>query len=113
MKKFVVALTFTVLVGNARALADTQTFNAYGAAMLPEQGVAMNIAPSVAFPGFTLYTTGLVQLDSPEFDGATNYELLENQGELTIAFTVPQNSFSISLRDFAYLPGEHLPEDLK
>ncbi len=105
MKKFVLALTFTVLLGNARALADTQTFNAYGAAILPEQGVSMNIAPSVAFPGFTLYTTGLVQLDSPEFDGATNYELLGNQGDLTIAFTVPQNSFSISLRDFAYLPG--------
>jgi hypothetical protein len=106
MKKFVLALTFTVLLGNARALADTQTFNAYGAAMLPEQGASMNIAPSVAFPGFTLYTTGigLVQLDSPELDGATNYELLGNQGDLTIAFTVPQNSFSISLRDFKYLP---------
>jgi PEP-CTERM motif len=106
MKKFVLALTFTVLLGNARALADTQTFNAYGAAMLPEQGASMNIAPSVAFPGFTLYTTGLVQLDSPGLDGATNYELLGNQGDLTIAFTVPQNSFSISLRDFKYLlPG--------
>jgi PEP-CTERM motif-containing protein len=105
MKKFVLALTFTVLLGNARTLADTQTFNAYGAAMLPEQGASMNIAPSVAFPGFTLYTTGLVQLDSPELDGATNYELLGNQGDLTIAFTVPQNSFSISLRDFKYLPG--------
>ena len=65
----------------------------------------MNIAPSVAFPGFALYSTGLVQLDSPAFDGATNYELLGNQGDLTIAFTVPQNSFSISLRDFLYLPG--------
>jgi hypothetical protein len=105
MKKFVLALTFTVLLGNARALADTQTFNAYGASILPEQGVPMNIAPSVAFPGFTLYSTGLVQLDSPAFDGATNYELLGNQGDLTIAFTVPQNSFSISLRDFLYLPG--------
>jgi hypothetical protein len=105
MKKFVLALTFTVLLGNARALADTQTFNAYGASILPEQGVPMNIAPSVAFPGFTLYSTGLVQLDSPAFDGATNYELLGNQGDLTIAFTVPQNSFSISLRDFKYLPG--------
>ena len=106
MKKFVLALTFTVLLGNARAWADTQTFKAYGASILPEQGVPMNIGPSVAFPGFTLYTTGLVQLDSPEFDGATNYELLGNQGDLTIAFTVPQNSFSISLRDFAYyLPG--------
>ena len=104
MKKFVLALTLTVLLGNARALADTQTFHAYGAAMLPERGVSMNIAPSVAFPGFTLYTTGLVQLDSPELDGATNYELLGNQGDLTIAFTVPQNSFSISLRDFKYLP---------
>lgn len=105
MKKFVLALTFTVLLGNARALADTQTFNAYGASILPEQGVPMNITPSVAFPGFTLYSTGLVQLDSPAFDGATNYELLGNQGDLTIAFTVPQNSFSISLRDFLYLPG--------
>jgi hypothetical protein len=114
MKKFVVALTLTVLLGNARVLADTQTFHAYGAAMLPEQGVSMNIAPSVAFPGFTLYADGLEQLDSPEFDGATNDELLGNQGDLTIAFTVPQNSFSISLRDFAYLPrGEHLPEDLR
>jgi hypothetical protein len=65
----------------------------------------MNIAPSVAFPGFTVYTTGLVQLDSPELDGATNYDLLGNHGNLTIAFTVPQNSFSISLRDFKYLPG--------
>jgi hypothetical protein len=54
MKKFVLALTFTVLLGNARALADTQTFNAYGATMLPEQGASMNIAPSVASPGFTL-----------------------------------------------------------
>ena len=105
MKKFVLALTFTVLLGNACALADTQTFHAYGAARLPEPGVSMNIAPSVAFPGFTLYTRGVVQLDSPEFDGATNDELLGNQGDLTIAFTVPQNSFSISLRDFAYLPG--------
>ena len=105
MKKFVLALTFTVLLGNGRALADTQTFNAYGAAILPGQRVSMNIAPSVAFPGFTLYSTGLVQLDSPELVGATNYELLGNQGDLTIAFTVPQNSFSISLRDFAYLPG--------
>jgi hypothetical protein len=113
MKKFVLALTFTVLLGNSRALADTQTFNAYGAAILPEHGVSMNIAPSVAFPGFTLYSTGLVQLDSPELDGATNYALLGNQGDLTIAFTVPQNSFSISLRDFLYLPGGHLPEDLK
>jgi PEP-CTERM motif len=105
MKKFVLALTFTVLLGNARALADTQTFHTYGAAMLPEQEASMNIGPSVAFPGFTLYTTGVVQLDSPEFYGATNYELLGNQGDLTIAFTVPQNSFSISIRDFAYLPG--------
>jgi PEP-CTERM motif len=40
MKKFVLALTFTVLLGNARTLADTQTFNAYGAAMLPEQGAS-------------------------------------------------------------------------
>jgi hypothetical protein len=63
----------------------------------------MNIGPSVAFPGFTLYTTGLVQLDSPEFDGATNHELLGSQGDLR--FHCPQNSFSISLRDFAYLPG--------
>jgi hypothetical protein len=98
MKKFVLALTFTVLLGNVRALADTQTFNAYGAAMLPEQGASMNIAPSVAFPGFTLYTSGVVQFDSPEFDGATNYELLGNPEVLTIAFTVPQNSFSITSR---------------
>jgi hypothetical protein len=105
MKQFVLALTFTVLLGSAGALADTQTFHAYGAAMLPGQRASMNIGPSVAFPDFTLYTTGLVQLDSPGFDGATNYELLGNQGDLTIAFTVPQNSFSISLRDFAYLPG--------
>jgi hypothetical protein len=62
MKKFVLALTSTVLLGNARALADTQTFNAYGAIIVPEQGVSMNIAPSLAFPGFTLYTTGLLQL---------------------------------------------------
>jgi hypothetical protein len=106
MKKFVLALTFMVLLGNARAFADTtQTFNAYGAALLPNQGAAKIDGLSVAFPGFTLYTTGLLQLDSPGFDGATNYELLGNQGDLTILFTVPQNSFSISLRDFAYLPG--------
>jgi hypothetical protein len=59
MKKFVLARTFTVLLGSARALADTQTFHAYGAAMLPEQRASMNIGPSVAFPGFTLYSTGL------------------------------------------------------
>jgi hypothetical protein len=106
MKKFVLALTFMVLLGNARAFADTtQTFNAFGAALLPNQGAAMLGGPSVAFPGFTLYTTGLLQLDSPGFDGATNYELLGNLGDLTIVFAVPQNSFSISLRDFAYLPG--------
>jgi hypothetical protein len=58
-----------------------------------------------------VYTTGLVQLDSPEFDGATNYELLGNQGDLR--FHCPQNSFSISLRDFAYLPGERLPGDFQ
>jgi hypothetical protein len=38
-------------------------------------------------------------------------ELLGNQGDLR--FHGPQNSFSISLRDFAYLPGEHLPEDFQ
>jgi hypothetical protein len=106
MKKLVLALTFMVLLGNARAFADTtQTFNAYGAALLPNQGAAIPDGSSVAFTGFTLYTTGVLQLDSPGFDGATSYELLGNQGDLTILFTVPQNSFSISLRDFAYLPG--------
>jgi hypothetical protein len=113
MKKFVLALTFTVLLGSAGALADTQTFHAYGAAMFPEQRALMNIGPSVSFPGFTLYSTDLVQLDSPGFDGATTYELLGNQGDLTIAFTVPQNSFSIRLRDSPIFPEEHLPEDLK
>ena len=53
MKKFVLALTFTVLLGNARALADTQTFNAYGAAMLPEQGASMNIAEYRPFGGIS------------------------------------------------------------
>lgn len=104
MKKFVLALTFTVLLGNTRAFADTtQTFNAYGAALLPNQGAAMLDGSSVAFPGFTLYATGpysSVQLDSPGYYGATNYELLAVRGDLTIAFTVPQNSFSICLRAF-------------
>ncbi|HEY1469340.1 MAG TPA: hypothetical protein VGF61_09865 [Candidatus Acidoferrum sp.] len=107
MKKFVLALMFTVLLGNARALADTtQTFNAYGAAILPNQGTAANVGTSVVFPGFTLFTNGpSLQVDSPGYFGATNYELLGNQGDLTIVFTDPQTSFSIRLRDFSSLPG--------
>jgi hypothetical protein len=51
MKKFVLALAFMVLLGNARAFADTtQTFNAYGAALLPNQGAAILDGSSVAFP---------------------------------------------------------------
>jgi hypothetical protein len=107
MKKFVLALTFMVVLGNERAFADTtQTFNAYGAAILPMQGAAIIDGTSVAFPGFTLYAAGgSVQLDSPGYFGATNYEMLGDQGDLTIDFTVPQNSFSISLRNFAGFPG--------
>jgi hypothetical protein len=111
MKKFVLALTFMVLLGNARAFADTtQTFNAYGAALLPNQGAAIFDPSSVAFPGFTLYTTGPypVQLDSPGYYGATNYELLAVRGDLTIDFTVPQNSFSIGLRAFRGFGGDEM-----
>ena len=112
MKKFVLALTFMVLLGNARAFADTtQTFNAYGAALLPNQGAAILDGSSVAFPGFTLYTTGpysSVQLDSPGYYGATNYELLAVRGDLTIDFTVPQNSFSICLRAFTGFGGDEM-----
>ena len=112
MKKLVLALTFTVLLGNARAFADTtQTFNAYGAALLHNQGAAMLDGSSLAFPGFTLYATGpysSVQLDSPGYYGATNYELLAVRGDLTIAFTVPQNSFSICLRAFRGFGGDEM-----
>jgi hypothetical protein len=105
MKKFVLALTFMVLLGRARAFADTQTFNAYGAATDPGKA-AMNVGTSVAFPGFTLSTSGFsLQLDPPGYFGAPNYEMLGNQGDLTIDFTVPQNSFAISLRDFAGFGG--------
>ena len=110
MKKFVLALTFMVLLGNARAFADTtQTFNAYGAALLPNQGAAILDGSSVVFPGFTLYTTDpySVQLDSPGYYGATNYELLAG-GDLTIDFTVPQNSFSICLRAFRGFSGDEM-----
>jgi hypothetical protein len=109
MKKFVLALTFMVLLGNARAFADTtQTFNAYGAALLPNQGAATLDGSSVAFPGFTLYTNGVLQLDSPGYYGATNYELLAVGGDLTIDFTVPQNSFSIGLRAFRGFGGDEM-----
>jgi hypothetical protein len=109
MKKFVLALTFMVLLGNARAFADTtQTFNAYGAALLPNQGAAILDGSSVAFPGFTLYTNGVLQLDSPGYYGATNYELLAVGGDLTIDFTVPQNSFSIGLRAFRGFGGDEM-----
>src|SRR5260370_36267627 len=112
MKKFVLALTFMVLLGNARAFADTaQTFNAYGAALLPNQGAAILDGSSVAFPGFTLYTTGpysSVQLDSPGYYGATNYELLAVRGDLTIDLPVPQNSFSIGLRAFRGFGGDEM-----
>jgi hypothetical protein len=109
MKKFVLALTFMVLLGNTRAFADTtQTFNAYGAALLPNQGAAILDGGSVAFPGFTLYTTGVLQLDSPGYYGATNYELLAVGGDLTIDFTVPQNSFSIGLRAFRGFGGDEM-----
>ena len=104
MKKFVLAMTFMVLLCNARVLADTQTFNAYGAAT--DSGkTAVNVETSVAFPGFTLDTSGFsLQLDPPGWYGATNYELLGNQGDLTIDFTVPQTSFAISLRNFSGFP---------
>jgi hypothetical protein len=109
MKKFVLALTFMVLLGNARAFADTtQTFNAYGAALLPNQGAATLDGSSVAFPGFTLYTNGVLQLDSPGYYGATNYELLAVGGDLTIDFTFPQNSFSIGLRAFRGFGGDEM-----
>jgi hypothetical protein len=109
MKKSVLALTFMVLLGNARAFADTtQTFNAYGAALLPNQGAATLDGSSVAFPGFTLYTNGVLQLDSPGYYGATNYELLAVGGDLTIDFTVPQDSFSIGLRAFRGFGGDEM-----
>ncbi len=105
MKKFLLALTFMVLLGDARAFADTQTFTAYGAVVLPDQGTAADVGTSVAFPGFTLVTSGVsLQVDAPGYFGATNYEMLGNQGDLTIDFTVPQTSFAISLRNFAGFP---------
>lgn len=104
MKKFILALTFMVLLGDARAFADTQTFTAYGAATLGGKSV-LNVGTSVAFPGFTLITSGFsLQLDAPGYYGATNYEMLGNFGDLTIDFTAPQTSFAISLRDFAGFP---------
>ena len=106
MKKFVLAFTFTVLLGNTQTFADTQTFNAYGTAILPDRGASIPDGTSVAFPGFTLQSdSGFVQLDSPGYYGATNYEMLGTYGDLTIDFTVPQNSFTIKLRDFATPPG--------
>ena len=100
MKKLVLAFTFTVLLGNTPAFADTQTFNAYGA-KTDSGKAALNVGTSLAFPGFTLDTSGFsLQLDPPGWFGAPNYELLGNQGDLTIDFTVPQSSFSIRLRDF-------------
>jgi hypothetical protein len=83
MKKFILALTFMVLLGDARAFADTQTFAAYGAATLGGKS-AMNVGTSVAFPGFTLITSGCsLQLDAPGYFSATNYEMFGNQGDLT------------------------------
>ena len=100
MKKFVLALTFTVLLASTQTLADTQTFHAYGVATDAGK-TALNVGTSVAFPGFTLDTSGFsLQLDPPGWFGAPNYELLGNQGDLTIDFTVPQTSFSLRLRDF-------------
>lgn len=100
MKKFALAFMFTVLLGNSQAFADSQTFNAYGKATDTGKS-ALNVGTSVAFPGFTLDTSGFsLQLDPPGWFGAPNYELLGNQGDLTIDFTVPQTFFSIRLRDF-------------
>lgn len=100
MKKFLLAFTFTVLLGNSQTFADTQTFNAYGT-KTDAGKAALNVGTSLAFPGFTLDTSGFsLQLDPPGWYGAPNYELLGNQGDLTIDFTVPQTSFSIRLRDF-------------
>jgi hypothetical protein len=105
VKKIVLAFMFTVLLGNTQTFADSQTFNAYGVAT--DSGkAALNVGTSVAFPGFTLDTTGFsLQLDPPGWFGAPNYELLGNQGDLTIDFTVPQSSFSIRLRDFKGFAG--------
>lgn len=105
MRKFVLALTFLFLLASAPAFADTQTFKAYGAAVLGGKK-AKNVGTSVTFPGFTLHTSGFsLQVDAPGYFGATNYEMLGNLGDLTIDFTVPQNSFAIRLRDFAGDPG--------
>jgi hypothetical protein len=100
MKKLVLAITLLAVLGSGRTFADTQTFNAYGTATDAGKA-ALNVGTSVAFPGFTLDTSGFsLQLDPPGWFGAPNYELLGNQGDLTIDFTVPQTSFSIKLRDF-------------
>jgi len=100
MKKLVLAITFLAVLGSGRTLAETQNFNAYGLATDTTKA-ALNVGTSLNFPGFTLDTSGFsLQLDPPGWFGAPNYELLGNQGDLTIDFTVPQTSFSITLRDF-------------
>ena len=106
MKKLVLAITFLTVLTTGRTFADTQAFTAYGSSMLSVRGTNSIVGTSVAFHDFTLYTTGYaLQLDSPGYFGATNYEMLGDQGDLTIAFTVPQNSFTISLRNFTGYPG--------
>jgi len=61
MKKFILARTFMVLLGDARAFADTQTFTAYGVATLGGKS-AMNVGTSLAFPGLAIGVLGLAGL---------------------------------------------------
>lgn len=96
-------LSLGLALSGVTAFATTQDFNAYGASTGLGLGQAENLGFStLAFPGFTLVAGGSIglQLDAPEYFGAVNYELLGNQGDLTIDFTSLQNAFSIDLRDF-------------
>ena len=103
MKRFIVALTFVLAAFSVSAFADTQNFNAYGAGTGLGLGEAEWIgASSLAFPAFTLNTTGAngLQLDAPGYFGATNYELL-GEDSLNIDFNVAQSAFAIDVRDFS------------
>jgi hypothetical protein len=104
MEKFVAALTFVMALCSVPAFATTQDFNAYGAGTGLGYGNAEWIgSPSLAFPGFTLNSTGSsLQLDAPGYFGATNYELLGgDNATLTIDFNATQSAFAIDLRDFS------------
>jgi hypothetical protein len=104
MRKLAVLLMllFALMLSSVAMFATTQDFNAYGISTGLCCGGAENLGlNSLAFPGFTLSTDGIaLQLDSPGYFGAVNYELLGNGGALTIAFAATQSAFSIDLRDF-------------